>query len=396
MQCHVTVFLLGRGRDIATPEAKRNYEILQEMGYDVREVRDVYEMQLQDYDLIVDAVFGTGARSPIRGLEGNAIDAMNSCGRPIISVDVPSGMGTEKSVSPQSTITFHLPKRGMTPPFKVAKIGIPQQAEFLVGPGDLRLIESRGSDAHKGDSGRILIIGGGPYTGAPTLSAMAALRSGADIVTVAAPANAARTIASFSPNLIVRPLSAERLCKDDLPILKDLIAAHDVTVIGMGLGRSDETKEALQEILPICDKTVIDADALHSDLPLHGIVTPHAGEFRRISGLSLPKGDERREIVRSFAEERKLVVLLKGKMDIITDGKTVRGNVTGNAGMTVGGTGDVLAGITGAFYARGEAMRAAVAAAFVNGRAGDMVYDEMDYGMVATDLIDKIPIAMRP
>jgi NAD(P)H-hydrate epimerase len=225
---------------------------------------------------------------------------------------------------------------------------------------------------------------------------MAALRSGADIVTVAAPKTAAKTIAAFSPNLIVRELSSDHLCPDDLASLKGLIPAHDVVVMGMGLGRHPETLEALREIIPLCRKTVIDADALQHDLPLKGIVTPHAGEFRRISSVALPSSYwERIGPVRDYSKEAGLVVLLKGKVDIISDGNVVRGNTTGNPGMTVGGTGDVLAGVTASFYARTTALRAAVAAAFVNGRAGDLVYPEKDFGMVATDVVEKIPEAMR-
>lgn len=390
----VTVFLIGRARDIATEEARRNWDVLRRLELDLREITDVSEIDLSGYDVVVDALFGTGVRGPIKGLEGEVIDLINSCGKRIVSVDVPSGMGTGKEVSPEITVTFHRPKIGMKGDFRVVSIGIPRMAEFLVGPGDLRLLGRRGPESHKGDSGRILVIGGGPYTGAPALSAMAALRAGADIVTVAAPRSVAGTIASFSPNMIVRPLTSDRLCMADLEILKSLIPRHDVVVIGMGLGRDAETLEAVSQILPLCDRVVIDADALQPDMPLKGIVTPHAGEFRRISGVDLPKGRERIEVVRRFARDRKLVVLLKGRMDIITDGEIVRGNTTGNPGMTVGGTGDVLAGITGAFYARADAMRAASAAAFVNGRAGDLVYREKDFGMVATDLIDKIPEAM--
>ncbi len=390
----VTVFLIGRARDITTEEARRNWNVLKNLGFDLREVTDSRDIDLSSYDLVLDALFGTGVRGPIRGLEAEVIDLINSSGRYVVSVDVPSGMGTGKEVSPAQTITFHRPKTGMKGDFKVVGIGIPRMAEFLVGPGDLKLLRRRGPESHKGENGRILVIGGGPYTGAPALSALAALRAGADIVTVATPKRAADIVASFSPNLIVRPLTSDRLCPDDIDILESLIPRHDVVVIGMGLGRDEATLEALSQIIPLCDRVVIDADALQPDLPLKGIVTPHAGEFRRISGLDLPKGRDRFEVVRRFARERGLVVLLKGRMDIITDGETVRGNTTGNPGMTVGGTGDVLAGITGAFYARADAMRAAVAAAFVNGRAGDLVYKEKDFGMAATDLIEKIPEAM--
>jgi yjeF C-terminal region, hydroxyethylthiazole kinase-related len=226
---------------------------------------------------------------------------------------------------------------------------------------------------------------------------MAALRAGADIVTVAAPRTAAGAISGYSPNLIVQELSADHLCLEDIMVLKEQIARHDVVVMGMGLGRHAETKAALAEIMPICKKTVIDADALLPDLPLKSIVTPHAGEFRRISGIAMVDLDymERVELLKEYAREKGLVVLLKGKVDLISDGEVVRANTTGNPGMTVGGTGDVLAGITAAFYARTSALRAATAAAYVNGKAGDLVYPEKDFGMVATDVIEKIPQAMR-
>ena len=393
----VTVYLLGRARDIATEEARRNWQILLRLDYDLREIRDSSELPLSECDLIVDAIFGTGVRGRITGLEAGAIDAINRSGRPVLSVDIPSGAGCNKTVQADFTVTFHRAKPGLPQNVAVADIGIPAAAELFVGEGDLWLMGRRASQSHKGDSGRILVIGGGPYTGAPALSALAALRAGADIVTVAAPKEAASTISAFSPNLIVAPLSEDHLRPQDLDLLKEQIARHDVVVMGMGLGRDPETKQALSEIIPLCSRAVIDADALLPDLPLKGIVTPHAGEFKRISGISLSDLPYRSRIepLRGYARERDLVVLLKGKVDLISDGETVRANATGNPGMTVGGTGDVLAGITAAFYARASPLRAAAAAAFVNGRAGDLAYLERDYGMLATDVIEKIPQAMR-
>jgi hydroxyethylthiazole kinase-like uncharacterized protein yjeF len=393
----VTIYLLGRSRDIATEEARRNWEILERLGYDLRPIMDSTDLALGEYDLIIDAIFGTGVHGPVLGLEAQAIEAINSSGKLVISVDVPSGLGTNQVVRADAVVTFHRQKPDMTSDVVVADIGIPQAAEFFVGKGDLWLMGRRSQESHKGDSGRILVIGGGPYTGAPALSAMAALRAGADIVTVAAPKAAARAISCYSPNLIVQELSGDHLCPDDLTILEEQIARHDVVVMGMGLGRHAETIATLAKIMPLCKKPVIDADALQPQLPLKGIVTPHAGEFRRISGIALVDLDyrERIEPLKVYAREKGLVVLLKGKVDLISDGEVVRANTTGNPGMTVGGTGDVLAGITAAFYARSSALRAATAAAFVNGRAGDLVYPEKEFGMVATDVIEKIPEAMR-
>ena len=393
----VTIILLGRSRDIATPEARHNWKILEKLDFKRKEISDVRDLNLDEYDLIIDAIFGTGVRDPIKGLESAAIDAINSSSRTVICIDVPSGLGTSKVVRPDLTVTFHRPKPGLSGNIVVADIGIPAQAEFFVGPGDVRLVGARSPDSHKGDSGRILVIGGGPYTGAPALTAMAALRAGADIVTVATPKSASQTVACFSPNLIVRELPGDHLSHEHIDVLRSLVQDHSVVVMGMGLGRNPETVQALAKILPMCNKTVIDADALQSGLPLKGIVTPHAGEFKRISKVDLPGPDYRARIepVKRYAKENSVVVLLKGRIDLITDGDAVRGNATGNPGMSVGGTGDVLAGVTAAFYARTTPLRAAVAAAFVNGRAGDLVYEEKDYGMVATDVIEKIPQAMR-
>jgi ADP-dependent NAD(P)H-hydrate dehydratase / NAD(P)H-hydrate epimerase len=394
---NVTIYLLGKSIDITTEEAKRNWNILEHWGFDLREIRDLSDLSFKEYDLIIDAILGTGLRGKVVGLEALAIETINCSGKPVISVDVPSGLGSNNVVRSDEVVTFHRPKPGMNGNIKVVDIGIPSEAELFVGPGDLGLIKKRTLESHKGDSGRILVIGGGPYTGAPALTALAALRAGADIVTVAAPKTAAKTISGFSPDLIVQELAKDHLCPEDIGILKDQITRHDVVVMGMGLGRHAETYEALAMIIPLCKKIVIDADALQPDLPLKGIATPHAGEFQRISGISLTDLGyrQRLEPLKDYAAKMGMVVLLKGKVDLITDGEVIRANTTGNPGMTVGGTGDVLAGVTAALYARTSALRAATAAAFVNGRAGDLVYIEKDYGMVATDIIEKIPEAMR-
>ena len=231
---------------------------------------------------------------------------------------------------------------------------------------------------------------------------MAALRTGADIVTVAVPKSVAGIVASFSPNLIVRKLSKKRLHRQDIPVLEELIQAHDVVVIGMGLGRDDETLSAIREILPLCSRVVVDADglaALETPLSQYGgemIITPHAGEFKALGGAAVPDDHDRRvSMVNRFSADNGAVVLLKGPEDIISDGQGARVNRTGNSGMTVGGTGDVLAGITGALFARNSAIEAATAAAYICGRAGDMVYKELGAGLLATDVIDNIPVAMK-
>jgi len=126
------------------------------------------------------------------------------------------------------------------------------------------------------------------------------------------------------------------------------------------------------------------------------IITPHKGEMKRINGDDVPNDEiEKIEFLKNYALINKVTVLLKGQTDLISDGKEVRGNRTGNAGMTVGGTGDVLAGLTGALFANHDAFSSACAAAFINGAAGDMAFSKFGYGLLATDVIDFIPEVMK-
>jgi NAD(P)H-hydrate epimerase len=400
----VTVMLLGRPRDVKPGPAAENLKKLFDTGVDVIEAGTsgmLHPASFQNYQLIVDAVLGTGAHGEPRGIEREAIELINSSGATIVSVDVPSGLDCytgrrDLCVQPDLVVTFHAPKPGLEH-FNcvVADIGIPEKAVTFAGPGDVAGIKTRGDCSHKGECGRVLVIGGGPYTGAPALVAMAALRAGAGWVTVAAPQRAADIVASFSPDLITVPLTdRHKITEADVGVVAPLIAKHDVVVIGNGAGRDPETLRALAMIAESCKKVVIDADALQPDMPLRGIVTPHCGEFKRMSGFDCPS-DDLTEKVSEFSAARNVVTLLKARPNVISDGRRTKLNDTGNPGMAVGGTGDVLAGITGAFYCRNDAFEAATAAAFVGGAAGDIVLEDKGYWMTAIDLIERIPYVMK-
>lgn len=417
----VRVILLGKDRDIGTEEALHNFSLLRFSRVQTLEIRDSSQLTASTWfseaELLVDAVFGTGVKGKIKEPESTAIDLINregKAGKTVIAVDIPSGLDPDgrdfdKAVYADLTVTFHRMKVGLltekakeyTGTVKVAEIGVCTDAERYVGPGDLQMLQKRMFEAHKGNAGRILIIGGGPYSGAPALAALAALKTGADLVTAAVPESVARIVASYSPDLIVRKLSSNILCPEDLSILPDLINSHDVVVMGMGLGRATETLEAVRKVLPFCRKVVLDADALSA---LSGtlfetltgnceiIVTPHGGEFARLRGMETPEDAEAREkAVREFSEEKGVITVLKGKTDIISDGKQTLLNRTGNPGMTVGGTGDVLAGIAGSLFSRNPAFLAASCAAFINGAAGDLAFIEAGNALLATDVLEKIP-----
>jgi NAD(P)H-hydrate epimerase len=272
----VTVMLLGRPEDVKKGPAAENLEKLFDLGIDIVEAAApgaLHPAAFQNFQLIVDAVLGTGTRGEPRGLEREAIELINLSGVPKVSVDVPSGLdchtGTcNMCVRPDLVVTFHAPKPGLENfNHVVADIGIPEKASTFVGPGDLANVRTRGDCAHKGECGRVLVIGGGPFTGAPALVALAALRAGAGWVTVASPGRAADIVASFSPDLITVPLSdRHKIVPADVEIVAPLIAKHDVVVIGNGAGRDPETLRALAEMIRLCGKVVIDADALQPRL----------------------------------------------------------------------------------------------------------------------------------
>ncbi|MGB3459619.1 MAG: NAD(P)H-hydrate dehydratase [Halobacteriota archaeon] len=415
----VKILLLGRSKDLRTEETSRNMHILKENGYEITEITDSSELKtLYKSDVIIDAIFGTGISGKIREPESTAINLINDANAFVVAVDVPSGLDSdtgeaEKAVRADLTVTFHRAKRGLlnakeyVGELVVADIGIPEGMERLAGPGDVRIVAKRKASSRKGDNGRVLIVGGGPFFGAPTLAALAALHAGADWVTIAAPKSVSSIIASISPNLIVQPLSSEILVEKDVPVISNLIKRHDVVVIGMGLGAEEATKKAVGMIIEEAKNVVVDADGFYGlQLPLEEklvIVTPHPGEFAKMGGMEgrlevPPKAntEERIEFVKEFSKLNKVVTLMKGPTDIISDGVRVKLTRKGNAGMTVGGTGDVLAGITGAFFAIvSDPLKAATAAAFVNGAAGDLAFEEKGYGLLATDVVENIPRVMK-
>ncbi len=300
-------------------------------------------------------------------------------------------------------VTFHDEKPGLgslDAAVTVADIGIPDAAETFVGPGDLRALR-RASDSHKGDNGEVLVVGGGPYTGAPALAARAALRAGADLVRVACPDHVAREIQGYGPDLIVRPFAGEHLAPPHVERILDLAAGHDTVVFGPGLGNDESTLDAVGEFLAGYDgRAVVDADALQVvpevDTDAELICTPHQGELRKMGGTTADDWRDRADRVREFAAEVGHTLLVKGAYDVVSDGEETRVGRTGNPGMTVGGTGDVLAGVAGALAAQIESpLQAASLAAYANGLAGDDAAESYGDGLAASDLPDRIPQALR-
>ncbi|NLL94502.1 MAG: NAD(P)H-hydrate dehydratase [Thermoplasmatales archaeon] len=354
-------------------------------------IMDAADVDFSQYDVIVDCVMGTGfGGKPRKGIP-ELLERMSSSDALLISADVPSGFGSEHALVPDATVAFHDVKEGMDVgncgTIFVSDIGIPEKAATYVGPGDMLRYPIPGSRSRKGNNGRVLVIGGGPYVGAPALSALGALGVGADLVTVATPSPSFIPIASLSPSYMVRDLGGEIFSKSSFTRLPPL-NSFDAVLIGPGLGKHPATMEAVVEFVKGCPAPVIaDADAIDA-LAGSGVypavVTPHAKEMERLHGAGTKGAD-------AYAGLGGTTVLLKGPVDHITDGGRRRKNDTGNAAMTVGGTGDVLAGIVAGLLSKGMGpFDSACLAAYIAGRAGELAFEGSSYGMTAEDVAEAV------
>ena len=418
----VEVILAGKSSDIIDKEAQRNWLALQPLK-DTIILHEVYDSTLiptVKAEVVVDALLGIGLKGTLRPPILQLVGKINEMKAFCVSVDVPTGINSDSgevlgdAVRANLTVTFHKTKPGLTKTKEytgeliVKDIGLPPEFERFAGPGDVSLvIKPRPPEAHKGEFGKLLVIGGSEvYSGAPALVTMAALRTGVDLTYTAAPEKTARAISSMSPAFITVKLEGKHLNSRNIDVIKQYLETSTAVAMGPGLGLHNETKEAVKEIMKLIEEEkvplLLDADGLKAfaefkrevNFPL--VLTPHAGEYEILTGKKLSKDlEERAEEVQKTARKLGATILLKGHVDIISDGERVKFNFTGNPGMTVGGTGDVLSGIVGAFLAQGvDSFEAAVAGAFINGAAGDFVRSEKGYHMLPTDLLKWIPCVM--
>lgn len=266
-----------------------------------------------------------------------------------------------------------------------------------------KIYRKRSPWSHKGRFGKLLVIGGNNvYVGAPMFVAMAGLRSGCDLVYVAAPGRAADIIAGM-PDLITYKLKGDQISGRHVKQLIKLSENSDAVVIGNGIGNQKSNASAVNAFLRKCKTpTVVDADGLRAvandtTLVQKRVLTPHIGEFFVLSGRKLGDNLNKRKVaVKDFAKKYRCVIVLKGHVDIVTDGKKTALNKTGNVFMTKGGTGDTLAGTCGALLARGiPAFHAGCAAAYINGAAGDLAAREKKESLIASDIVEKIPDVIK-
>jgi NAD(P)H-hydrate epimerase len=430
---NVLVVLVGSPDKIRTKEAQLNWNIIRNnLTYsikiefikdstDVKKFESIIEKD-QSYVLIIDGLLGTGIKGVIREPISSTIDLINNIREKererikVASIDVPSGMNPDtgkvhdKAVNTDLVITFHRIKKGMkTGKYQIVvkSIGIPQEASIFVGKGDLiPTLKSRKVDNHKGEFGRVLVIGGSKnYSGAPAYASLSSIRFGCDLVITYVPEVVGNVVRSYSPDMIVRTSPGDWLTIKALDEILWLVDWANTIVIGPGLGTENASEELLTKVLePIKKKDksiVIDADALkliknHLDL-IKGknvILTPHEGELKIMTGIKLPPYDEieqRGAEIFNLAKKIDVTLLVKGPFDYISNGNMLKINKTGCPEMSIGGTGDVLAGLCASFLTTGSnPYQAACSAAFLNGYLGEYCKKKIGPRFTAMDLINNI------
>ena len=269
-----------------------------------------------------------------------------------------------------------------------------------------KYIPPRNLNSRKGDNGKVLVVGGSyMYHGAPILSSLSALRTGADLVYTAVPKVNAQASRAISPDLIVIPLADSKLTRGSVnKLLGQIPVGIDSAAIGMGL--AVENIEALKLLIKsLIERDVrlsLDASALRKEiLPIikgkNVVVTPHSGEFERIFGEKIPSNKKTRiSTLEKLAKKNSITILLKGQDDIITDGVMTLINSKKTPAMTVGGTGDVLSGIVASMLSRNRnVLESTASAAFLNGQAGKIIQKQFGTHMIASDLIDVLPLVAK-
>jgi ADP-dependent NAD(P)H-hydrate dehydratase / NAD(P)H-hydrate epimerase len=387
--------------------------------------------QFQKGDIIIDALLGTGTKGALRAPYDAWIAAVNVANMPVIALDIPSGLnGDDGTVATESviadiTITMGLPKCGMLlnkgpelcGQVKCVDIGIPVNyiAEIksdidMIFEQDINCLNRRPANSYKNKNGSLLVIAGSrSYPGAPFLTAKAAMRSGAGLVTVAVPQSAYISLPSMH-SLIVRRISDAGtgiFSEESADELNQLIASSDAIAIGPGITTEDEVIEMLDAIIDIDKAVVWDADALNIlttnqsliDRESATVLTPHPGEMQRLlKGFNLISAMEAERITQAvaLAEKTRAVTVLKGHNSVIASpGKPATINSSGSASLATAGSGDVLTGIIGALLAQGfNAFDSARFAVFIHGLAGEQTPLGIR-GLTADDLIDLIPVAMQ-
>ena len=417
-------------------DAKTNLDFLRKLGRRAGFSNGIKNLkgELSSCGLILDAILGTGTKGKLKEPLPGLIRLINKSGKPVISIDVPTGLCADTGrilgscVKAARTVTMALPKLGLllfpgadyTGKLTVADIGIPQALLdssvlkiSLPEPASIHsFLPQRPANSHKGSFGHVLVIAGSAgYTGAAALTSQGALRAGAGLVTLGIPKSLNRIMEAKLTEVITRPLpetSGAALHTDAIDAVLEMLDKADVLAIGPGLGLDAETISLIRKLIPMVKKPVVlDADglnALRGNISILGrlpncVITPHPGELSRL--LKRPISEiqsDRVGIAREVAEELKITVVLKGARTVIANPRGyVFINPTGNSGMATAGSGDVLTGMLASFIGQGlNPTNASVVSVYLHGLAGDIAAREKGEAcLLASDIVEYLPQAMR-
>ncbi|MCL4345145.1 MAG: NAD(P)H-hydrate dehydratase [Candidatus Thermoplasmatota archaeon] len=355
--------------------------------------KEAIKNELSWSEVIVDALLGTGIKGKMREPYASLIQEINKTGKPVISVDIPSGLGSDITIKPKITVTFTDLKEGMNESnsgeIVLKDIGIEKSLIENAGMGEMVFFPSYSPDTHKGLNGRLLIIAGWEHHGAGIMSSQASLMGLPDLVEILVPEDKYPIFAGRLTDQMVSQYSEENMRK--------LLGKSSAVLAGPGLGKSYDAVKALEIIGKSGKPAVLDADAIRLTgegvIPVMNgaIYTPHSEEFKVLTGM-----EAGRENAVKFASENNCIILLKGRVDIITDGKRTIYSSGGTPRMATGGTGDVLAGLVAGLLARGlKPFRAAVLASLVNKKTAESIEKFSGYWWNTTDLIENLGQTMK-
>ena len=410
----------------AKGDALKQLEISEKLGVKILREKPNFE----DYELVVDAIFGTGFKPPVKGEAGKVIEEINGSGVPVVAVDVPSGLSAdtgevfEPSVRAELTVTFQFPKlcHVLFPSSEkcgkvyVADISIPKglakdiKRDILL-PDKLKLYK-RDRTTYKTREGHVFIVGGSVgKTGAVVMSAKAATRTGAGLVSVGVPEG----LNSVVESLIIEEMSVPLPGKERLSYfsVKEVLALqdrHSALVLGMGMDRYEEGQDIVLKLLEKWEKPLLlDADGINNladygdysvlkDRKLPAVLTPHIGEFSRLTKKETKFITENQvDVAAEFAVENKCYVILKGARTVIAtpEGEAFI-SLRGTPAMAKGGVGDVLAGVLGALMGKMEIKEALKLGVFLHGLAGEIAEEKTHTeSLKALDIVETLPEAYR-
>ncbi len=432
------VACIARAEDVS-PDAATNLQRYRSAGGRFTEVPpgdlETLRRRIHDKGLLVDALLGTGLRSPVEGFLADVVELMNASGVAIVAVDTPSGLDSDKgtplgaTIQAEVTVTLGYPKTGQVVhpgvvycgDLVVADIGIHQEAVAevkpsveLLDPADMVwLLPGRAEDTHKGSYGHLLVMAGSRgKTGAAVLACRGAMRVGTGLTTLAAPRGLNDILAGAMAEPMTEALGepgAEQWPAVAEADWRALAERKSAVLFGPGVGVHASTQKTLDTLLEHCSlPLLIDADGLNNlavdvsrlrEARVPPVLTPHPGEMSRLTGLDTAEvNGDRVGIARAFAADHRCHLVLKGARTVMAapDGR-VSINPTGNPGMATGGMGDVLSGIVAGFLAQGLAPEDAVRlGVYLHGRTGDRVAEDRGMvGLIASDLVDELPRAIR-